>query len=204
MKIETFAHRTEQALLVGALALAALFPLIDAIGRPLGGLHITGSAAYVQQLTLWLAFVGGLVATRDRKHLTLSTAELLGDGAIRRMAQVFACSVAAVTVAVLTYGSAAVVAVNRQEGRLLPIGLPEWVSECVMPAALALMAVRFLWQASRQWRSRGIALVAVGGAFALGLLPESALPHVWPLTLAVVFSEPCWALRCSLPWGAWH
>jgi C4-dicarboxylate transporter, DctM subunit len=186
VKIETFAHRTEQAILAGALALSALFPLIDAVGRPLGGFHITGSAAYIQQLTLWLAFMGGLVATREKKHLTLSTAELLGDGAVRRIAQVFAFSVAAATAAVLTFGSVAVVTVNRQEGKLLPIGLAEWVSECVMPAALALMAVRFVWQASPQWLGRGIALVTVGGVFGLGLLPESALPHVWPLALAAV------------------
>src|SRR5262249_8073801 len=152
VNLDTLAHRTEQVLLVGALFLATLLPLIDAAGRPLGGFHITGSATYVQQLTLWLAFVGGLVATRERKHLTLSTAELLGDGIARQVAEVFACSVAAATVAVLAYGSVAVVAVNRQEGKLLPIGLPEWVSECVMPAALALMASRLVWQASPRWR----------------------------------------------------
>ncbi len=171
---------------MGTLALAALFPLIDAVGRPLGGFHVTGSAAYVQQLTLWLAFVGGLVATREKKHLTLSTAELMGDGVIRRTAMVFAGSVAAATVAVLAYGSFAVVAVNRQEGKLLPIGLPEWVSECVMPGALGLMAARFAWQVSPRWRGRAIALAAVAGAFALALLPESAVPHVWPLALVVV------------------
>ena len=61
-------------------AFATLLPLVDAVGRPLGGFHVPGSAAYVQQLTLWLAFVGGLLATRERKHLTLSTAEFLGEG----------------------------------------------------------------------------------------------------------------------------
>ena len=89
-------------------------------GGLLGGFHIPGSSAYVQQLTLWLAFVGGLVATREVKHLTLSTAELLGDGVARRVARVFACSVAAATVAVLAYGSVAVVAVNRQNRQTSP------------------------------------------------------------------------------------
>ena len=40
--------------------------------------HIPGSATYLQQLTLWLAFLGGLLAARERQHLTLSTAEALG------------------------------------------------------------------------------------------------------------------------------
>jgi tripartite ATP-independent transporter DctM subunit len=186
VKLDALAQRLEQIPLVGALALAALLPLIDAVGGLLGGFHIPGSSAYVQQLTLWLAFVGGLVATREGKHLTLSTAELFGDGVARRVARVFACSVAAATVAVLAYGSIAVVAVNRQNGKLLPIGLPEWVSECIMPLALALMAVRFAWQASPRWRGRTIAMATVAGGFALSLLPAEAVAHVWPLALAVL------------------
>jgi C4-dicarboxylate transporter, DctM subunit len=180
------AHPIEQTLLVGALALAGLFPLIDAVGRPFGGFHITGLTAYVQHLTLWLAFVGGLVAVYERKHLKLSTSNLFGEGTGRRIAQFFACSVAAATTAVLAYGSFAVVMVNRQEGKIFPVGLPEWVSECIMPAALALMAAAFIWQSSERWSGRIIALAAVGGAFALGLLPGSALPYVWPLTLVVI------------------
>ena len=186
MKLDALAQRLEQIPLVGALALATLLPLIDAVGGLLGGFHIPGSSAYVQQLTLWLAFVGGLVATREGKHLTLSTAELFGDGVTRRVVRLFAYSVAAATVAVLAYGSVAVVAVNRQNGKLLPIGLPEWVSECIMPIALALMAIRFVWQASPQRRGRVIAMAVVVGVFALGLLPAEAVAHVWPLALAVI------------------
>ncbi len=171
---------------MGALALAALLPLIDAVAGPLGGFHIPGSSAYVQQLTLWLTFVGGLVATREGKHLSLSTAELFGEGLARRAARVFAYSVAAATVAVLAYGSIAVVAVNRENGELLSIGLPEWVSECIMPVGLALMAARFAWQASPRWHGRVIAVVAVAGVFALGLLPVEAVAYVWPLALAVI------------------
>jgi C4-dicarboxylate transporter, DctM subunit len=186
VKLDVLAQRLEQIPLVGALALAALLPLIDAVGGLLGGFHIPGSSAYVQQLTLWLAFVGGLVATREGKHLTLSTAELFGDGVARRVARVFACSVAAATVAVLAYGSIAVVGVNRQSGKVLPIGLPEWVSECIMPVALALMAARFAWQASPQWRGRAFAMATVAGGFALSLLPAEAVANVWPLALAVI------------------
>jgi C4-dicarboxylate transporter, DctM subunit len=186
VKLDALVQRLEQIPLVGALVLAALLPLIDAAAGLLGGFHIPGSSAYVQQLTLWLALVGGLVATREGKHLTLSTAELFGDGVARKVARVFAYSVAAATVAVLAYGSIAVVAVNRQNGKLLPIGIPEWVSECIMPVALALMAARFAWQASPGWRGRTIAAAAVAGGFALSLLPAEAVAHVWPLAVAVI------------------
>jgi tripartite ATP-independent transporter DctM subunit len=186
VKLDVLAKRLEQIPLVGALALAALLPLLDAAAGLIGGFNIPGSSSYVQQLTLWLAFVGGLVATREVKHLTLSTAELFGEGSARWVARVVACSVAAATCAVLAYGSIAVVGVNRQNTKLLTIGLPEWVSECIMPVALALMAVRFVRQASPGWHGRAIATATVAGSFALGLLPAEAAPHVWPVALAVI------------------
>jgi tripartite ATP-independent transporter DctM subunit len=155
------------------------------VGRPLGGFHIAASAEYVQQLTLWLAFVGGIAATSQGKHLTLSTAELFGDGLARRMSRLVSYSVAAAVVAVLAFASATVVAANREEPRILPIGLPQWVSELIMPVALGIMALQFAWYASEKWAGRGAALASVAGAFALGLLPAGLTGMVWPLALLV-------------------
>jgi C4-dicarboxylate transporter DctM subunit len=180
-------RRIEEGALVAALALATVVPLVDAFGRPLGGLHIPGSALYVQQLTLWLAFVGGLAATRQARHLTLSTSELFAEGGrARRLARLLAFSVAAAVVAVLAYASAMLVASNRQEGKILPGGIPEWASECVMPVALGLMALLFAWRAAQGWRGRAVAVAAIGAAFGLGLVPAQAGALRWPLALLVL------------------
>jgi len=181
------ASRVEEVALVAALALATVVPLVDALGRPLGGFHIPGSALYVQQLTLWLAFVGGLAATRRGTHLTLSTSQLFAEGSMaRRAARLLAFAVAAAVVAVLAYASAMLVASNRQQGNVLPGGLPEWMSECVMPVALGLMALRFAWGAGEGWRGRAVAVAAIGLAFGIGLAPSHAGALVWPLALVVV------------------
>ena len=184
----SFLRRGEEAALVVALALATLLPLVDLVGRPLGGFHLPGSASYVQQATLWLAFVGGLLATRERKHLTLSTAELLGEGRARNLMRLLAGSAAAAVVAVLTYASIELIGANRQQGKLLPGGIPEWVLECIMPLALALMALRFALGASDGWRGRAGALALVAATFALGLLPAPTPALVWPLAIAIVLA----------------
>ena len=127
----------EHALLVGTLLAAALLPLVDTLGRPFG-IHVPAGADYLQQLTLWLAFLGGLVATRERKHLTLSTAELFGGETtpLRRAGRVLAAAVSAATVGVLTYAAVGLVLANREEGRTLLGGAPVWLLELVMPVAL--------------------------------------------------------------------
>ena len=76
--------------------------------------------------------------------------------------------------AVLAYATVALVLADREAGKRLPGGLPEWISECVMPLALGLMALRFVGQASQRWPGRVAALAVVGATFALGLVPERA------------------------------
>ncbi len=179
-------RRAEESVLVAALLAAMLLPLVDAVGRPLGGFHVPGGAPYLQQLTLWLAFLGGLLATSAGQHLTLSTAELFGEGRWRRGAAVVAGSVAAAVAAVLAYGAWQVVLADREQGRVLPGGVPEWLSECVMPLALALIALRLAWRAADRWWGRLVALATAGGVLALGALVAPGAALAWPLALLVL------------------
>ena len=181
-------HRLEEGVLVGAFLLSMAIPLLDALGRPLGGLGVPGSSEYRAQLTLWLALLGGLLAARERHHLTLSTAEAIGKAKVRDAARVFSSAVAAAVCAVLAYSAYGVVLADRQQGKLLAIGVPVWVSECVMPLALGLLAVRIAWGASERWRGRAIAFAAIPAAFALGLAHGAAAGLALPLVAVIVLA----------------
>ena len=189
MTAGTIVRRGEQALLVAALAVATVLPLIDAFGRPLGGFHVPGAGSILQLVTLWTAFVGGLLATREGTHLTLSTAELLGSGKARRLARLFAFSVAAAVCAVLAWASVGLVKADREQAKVLSFGLPEWVAETIMPAALLLMAVRFAWNASEGARGRVAALAVLASPFLLSFVPEeSAAKLVVPLAAVILLA----------------
>jgi len=178
-------HGIEGGVLVVAFLVSMLLPLIDALGRPLGGIAVPGSATYRSQLTLWLAFLGGLIASRERRHLTLSTAEALGHAKARDAARLFSSAVAAAVCGVLAWSAWGVVVADRTQGEVLAIGLPVWVSECVMPVALALIAVRLAWHAADGWRGRALAFAAIPLAFGLGAVP--AVGHaLWLPLLAVI------------------
>ncbi len=195
-------RRTEHALLITALMAAAFLPLADTLGRPLG-FHVPAGADYLQQVVLWLAFLGGLVAARERRHLTLSTAELFGEGTpVRRAGRVLAAAVSAATVAILTYAAVGLVLANREEGRVLLGGTPVWLLELVMPLALGLMALRFAWAASVLWPGRLVALAAIPAVFALGLAPDRLASLGWPMAalilLALVLGTPVFVAMAAL------
>ena len=189
-----FLHRFESGVLVVAFLLSMLIPLIDALGRPFGGFSVPGSSEYRAQLTLWLALLGGLLAARERQHLTLSTAEAIDKVHVRDAARVFSSSVAAAVCGVLAYSAYGVVIADREQGKLLAIGVPVWVSECVMPLALALLAIRLAGGASERWRGRALAFAAIGAGFAIGLVPQAAhsiaLPLVGVILLAALVGAP--------------
>jgi tripartite ATP-independent transporter DctM subunit len=189
-----FLHSLEGGLLVAAFLFSMLIPLVDAIGRRMGGFSVPGSAEFRAQLTLWLAFVGGLVAARERHHLTLSTTEAIEKAGFHRPARLFSSAVAAAVCAVLAYSAYGVVQADREQGHVLPIGLPVWISECIMPVTLALLAIRIAWGAADGWRGRVVAFAAVGGALALGLVPQwsgsFALPLVALILLAALVGAP--------------
>jgi tripartite ATP-independent transporter DctM subunit len=189
VRLATGAARVEEGALVAVFAVATLLPIIEAVGRPLGGLHVPGSASYLQQATIWLTFLGGLYALREGKHLTMSTAELLGfSERVAAGARLYAYAVAAAVVSVLAVGALRLVAVQRQAGAVLPLGVPQWLLETVMPVTLALLAARFAWGAAPGWRGRAAALVAVAAVWSLAALPRPAGPAVWLLVAAVALA----------------
>jgi len=182
--------RTLRGTVVAALALATLLPLSEALGRQWSFFSVPGASLYVQHLVMWIAFVGGLVTTRAGKHLTLSTTEFMGQGALRRHTHAATAALSAGVLAVLAYASWELVAVNREMGQELPIGIPGWFSDLVMPVSLGLMALTFAWRASEGWRWRVAALAAIPSVFALGLIPATVAGFFSPAALPLVVAAP--------------
>ena len=74
------------------MLLAALLPVVELGLRALFGSGIPGSTGYVQNLALWIAFLGAMAASREGAHLALATGEMLPSG-VRRPARVFTSAI---------------------------------------------------------------------------------------------------------------
>lgn len=185
-RLTTWGSAAIDGALVLSILLATVLPLSEALGRLWGGFSIPGSATWVQQVTLWLAFIGGLIATRANHHLTLSTAEFFGEGRARRIARFIAYSIAAAVVAVLAFASLELIKADREQGKLLTGGVPEWLTECVMPAAWTLMAAWFVARSSTSWRGRLCALAIVAATFGLAYAPGAVAALRWPVAALLI------------------
>jgi tripartite ATP-independent transporter DctM subunit len=172
------------------LAMIAL-PAASAAWRRLGGRDLPGASILAQHITLWIGFLGALLATATGRHLGLSTQELLPEGWPRRAARLYAQAVSAATVALLAYASLALVRSEWDSEGMVALGIRTAWSQLVMPIGFAAMALRFAWNAGEgrwRWLERGGVLAFALASFALGRAEGSSnLALLLSLLVVVAF-----------------
>jgi C4-dicarboxylate transporter DctM subunit len=191
------------AVVIVLLAMVAL-PTAAALWRRVTGQSLVSAAVLVQHLTLWIGFLGALLATRAAKHLHLTTLDLVPAGRPRDLVKLGTSWVAAGVCAVLAFASAKLVRAETEGSRQIVAGIPFWWSMTVMPVACGAMALVFAWRTGPgpgRWARRlaGLAVIAL-----VLLLGEAALPDPqgWPLAplgaLGQAFSATAAGLRGAL------
>ena len=107
-------------------------------------------SVYVQNGTLWIGFLGAILAAAGGKHLGLSTTNFMPRGKLRDVCETFTTTVVAIVSLVLAYASARMVSADRLSGDsdLLPGGIPGWYAELIMPVGFAVIAARTVWRAT--------------------------------------------------------
>jgi len=192
---EKLGTRVERALVALLLLAMVLLPAASTVSRRLTGRELPGASVLAQHITLWVGFLGALLATISGQHLALSTLDLLPAGWPRRTARFFGQSVSAAACALLAWASVKLVRAEWGGFGVVSFGIRVAWSQLVMPAGFAVMALRFAWRAGdagdgarRRWALRGAALAVAAASFLLGrATPGSTLTTVLLLVVAAAF-----------------
>ena len=189
----------ENLLVSLALAALMLLPLGEIALRKLFQTGISGATAFEQHLTLLIGLLGGALAARERRLLTLSTLTDVLEGQGQVFARVFSSAFAAGISVFLCVAAAQLVQTEKEAGKILAYGIPVWTIQCVMPVSFGVIALRVLWRAAESWRGRLVALLLVGGMVWIGLQPPIApetlvLPALLTLLAAVALGAPIFVL----------
>jgi tripartite ATP-independent transporter DctM subunit len=165
----------------------AILPLVEIPARALLRTGISGSGAFVQHLTLWVAFLGAALAAREGRLLALATASFIPEGRWRRLAGITSAAIAAAVSVLLCRAGVAMVLVERAAGTRFAAGVPVWIAQAVMPVAFALIAVRLVWRASPNALGRLLAATGILAGALVGQIPGllEGKP-VWPGLALVV------------------
>ncbi len=194
------APATPRVDLIGLLALLmlgamSLLPLLDILAREGFGHSLAGTIPMVQHMTLWITFLGAILAARSDRLLALATTEFLS----RRWKERADWLTTGLTLAVCTaliWASLDLARVDREYGATIAWGIPLWLADLIMPIgflAIGWHVFRHLESAHRRW-----ALTGILGPLLFAILPESlaeqaVTPTMLLLGLAVLLGLPIFA-----------
>lgn len=190
------AARAEDIVLTLALAAMMLLPLVEAALRKLAQTGISGQTSIEQHLVLITAMLGGAVAARQRRLLSLGSVEaFLKHPRWRAVARLFSSAVAVTVSAFLCVASIQFVASEQAAGATLAYGLPLWIVQTVLPFGFALITVRILMHSADRWAPRGLTAVIAAVLALAALAPEMSrsgliVPAFVVLLLATVLGAP--------------
>ena len=186
IRISRALHTGEDFVAAAALAAMVLLLVVEIAVRPWFGYAIPGSQVFVRQLTMWVALLGAALAARDGRLLGLATGSLLHERA-QRFCDITSATVSAAVAAVLCVGAVTLVFDERIMGTRLAAGVQAWMSQVVLPAGFALIALRLVRRASPGWTGRSVAAAGLLLGLTIGLRPslvEGSAGWMWVLLLA--------------------
>jgi C4-dicarboxylate transporter, DctM subunit len=164
-------HRAEDLLTVGVLGLMVLLPLVESFLRK--GFHtgIASSMTFVQHLVLFVGMLGGALAAREGRLLSLSTATTYLKGRWKWAASLYSGSFAAAVTCYLFLASLTFVLAKGRTGEILANHIPLWAVLLVIPVGFGLVTLRILYHASDSWRGRLLTLLIAGAMVGAGAQP---------------------------------
>lgn len=168
-----------------ALAALTLLPLAESLLRQTLHTGVPGSSILVQHLTLFIGMLGGIIAAREDRLLSLSTLGRQLSARWAAPAGTFGSAAAFAVTVWLAWGGWQFVQAERTAGSLLFGAVPSWWAELSLPVGFAAVAVRLV--------RRRIPVLAFGALFtaAGAFLPK--LPGLLALAAATVLGIPVFA-----------
>jgi C4-dicarboxylate transporter DctM subunit len=203
-------HSGENALLVVVLLLLVAVPLTEGVLRKVSRLSILGASPFVAHFTLLVSVIGGAIAAREKRLLSLSTLTAFLGGKWKAFGQIFSSGVAAAVSALLCVAGWQYVQ-SEPADRILAYGIPLRFFQIFLPVGFGVVALRLWWHSSEKWIARLLTLLL--GAALVGFSIQSPIEParlVWPalitLGMATLFGAPLFTTlggaAMILFWGA--
>lgn len=155
-RIDGALARGERVALVGIVAVMVGLSGVQAFLRFTFDIGFEWADIIVRQMVLWLAFVGGALATHHGRHIAIDAAgKFLSEKGAAWLRAVTSLCAAGITV-VLIVAAQQFVSDEISNGTKLVADLPAWPFQLIIPASFTAMTIHFLVTA------RNAVLVALG------------------------------------------
>lgn len=149
----------EDILALTVFVLLAFIPFVETVSRLFGGSGVPASPVLVQHLTLWIGFVGAVLATRQNRLLALTTKPLFRPDEDFHIGRWLAKNVSFIVMIMLMWGSFRLVQIEYQFPVNIAPNIPRWFVMSIMPLGFGLMAVQIFYSSFSNRMLRSVMLM---------------------------------------------
>ncbi len=154
-RLDAAIGRLELALVVLSVALMMVTAFAQIVLRNVMGAGLSWSEPLVRYLVLWVGFIGASLATREGRHITIEVIGLRPSARGRRCLAAVSQMCAMIVCALMAWAAVKFVHDDAQIGHRTFLNLPTWILESIIPAAFAVMSLRFLLRSIRALQGDG-------------------------------------------------
>jgi tripartite ATP-independent transporter DctM subunit len=173
----------ENSLAASALVAMVLLPVIEVSLRTFFNTGLTGTTDYVQHLTLWVAFLGAMLAAREGRHLSLASGELVLPPPLANGRTILISALSVMVALCLAWASLQFVRFELASAARVGGVVPVWIAELILPVAFTAIAIHFMLRSE----AKVITLCSVVGLTAgIFLLEPFASQLVWPVIIVLI------------------
>ncbi len=158
-----------------------LLPAIETLTRIFNTNSIPASQVLVQHFTLWIGFIGAVLATRQNKLLALTKSSLFDQAEKIHFGKWIAKVITFLVLVALTWGSWELLKVEFQYPIDIAPYIPRWFAQIIMPLGFGLMALQVYFNSYKKTVHR-ISLVLIGFLFSINTFTDTLFevaPVVW-------------------------
>jgi C4-dicarboxylate transporter, DctM subunit len=176
----------ENALAVSILLLIALLPVIDVCSRVFFSTGLYGSTEYLRHLTLWIAYAGALVTTREQRHLALSVGLDFLPKAAAAWIRLLGALLAVAVCTGLAISAYTLITAGFDPSTKVGLFSAQAIA-CAMPVGFGLIGLRFISAAPFGIAGKLVAVCGAAVALGAGHIPVVAMQWaLWPFSLVLV------------------
>ena len=136
-------HQVEDALLVFLLTTMIVLAGTQILLRNFFDSGIVWIDPLLRVLVLWLGLLGATVATRNNKHISIDLLSRFLRRDIYCLVQSMVAQISAWTCLVIAWYGLSWIRLDYEDGTASFAGIPAWMLEVVIPAAFALIGLRY-------------------------------------------------------------
>lgn len=138
-------EKIEDFLLPFLFILTLFLAVLQIIMRNVFSSGIVWAEPLLKIMVLWLGMFGALYATRKRRHIKIDILNHFLKPTLRKFTHQFVYLISGIVCLLCSYFSMTFLLLEYKDGAIAFMQVPAWIVESIIPIALFIMALRFIY-----------------------------------------------------------